>query len=182
MKLEWNQEDNKFKATTNAGEEIIFNCIDGGLYVCDFSHFNNDGNNNSKVLITTVKENLTDYTTREIKAANEVRKLTRLLGYASPEELKKMIRNGTLLNNSVTSQDVDRAISIWGKDIAGLKGKTTRKQAIETGGKENVAVTVRSDQDLHMDIMYVDKLPFMVSKATPLNLVQVSDLKGNMHP
>ena len=181
MKLEWNQDDNIFKAFTHTGEELIFNCIDGGLYVCDFSHFNNKHNYIGKALITTVQDNLTDYTTREINAANEARKLTRLLGCASPEEVKRIIRNGTLLNNSVTSHDVDRAINIWGKDIAGLKGKTTRKSPIETGGNENIAVTVRSDQDLHMDIMFVDKLPFLVSKATPLNLVQVSDLKGKRH-
>ena len=50
-----------------------------------------------------------DYTKREVQAAEEARKLSRKLGYASSEEVQWMIKCGTLLNNAVTSADVVRA-------------------------------------------------------------------------
>ena len=49
---------------------------------------------------------------------------------------------------------------------------------MQSGGTEKVEVTVREEQTLYMDIMFVDSMPFMVSVAAPLGLIQVTDLKG----
>ena len=176
MTLNWNQKDNKFTATTRDGIIYEFVCTDGGLYTCNFKKFNKQ-----IYLTTTVNENLADYSKREVKAADEARKLSRTLGYASPSELQRMIRNGTLINNSVTTADIARAEQIYGKDIAALKGKTTRKPSMQAGESEKITGIVRKEQSLYIDIMFVDGIPFFISKAQPLGLVQVTDLKGRRH-
>ena len=89
-----------------------------------------------------------------------------------------MIKHGTLLNKKVTTNDVACADKIWGRDIAALKGKTTRKSPMQSGGTEKIEVTVRQDQNLYTDIMFVEGAPFFVSVAQPLDLIQVTDLKG----
>ena len=176
MKLSWNQKDNKFTATSDDGNIYEFTCTDGGLYTCNFSNMNKQ-----VFLTTTVSDNLADYSRREVKAADEARKLSRILGYASPNEMQRMIRAGTLINNSVTTADLARAEQIYGKDIAALKGKTTRKPSMQAGESEKIVGLVRKDQNLYMDIMFVDGLPFFISKAQPLGLIQVTDLKGRRH-
>ena len=42
MSIEWDQDKNEFRVTTVNGEKLTFECIDGGLYVCDFTHLHLD--------------------------------------------------------------------------------------------------------------------------------------------
>ena len=128
--------------------------------------------------LKTVEGNKVDYSKREVRAAEEARRLSRLLGYASDSEVARVIESGTIINNAVTTADVIRAQKIYGKDPAALKGKTTKRPSMQSGGTEKVEVTVREEQSLYMDIMFVDNIPFMVSVAAPPGLIQVTDLKG----
>ena len=137
MKLSWNQEDNKFAATSDDGN------VYAGLYTCSFSNMNKQ-----VFLTTTVSDNLADYSRREVKAVNEARKLSRILGYASPNEMQRMIRAETLINNSVTTADLARAEQIYGNNIAALKGKTTRKPSVQAGESEKIIGLVRKEQNL----------------------------------
>ena len=66
-------------------------------------------------------------------------------GYASPDELQRMIRAGTLINNNVTTADIARAEHIYGKDIAALKGKTTRKPSMRSGNTEQITGIIRTE-------------------------------------
>jgi len=175
MDLEWDPDRDEFRAIAPDGRTMTFKCNDG-LYICNFTEVTN-----KSTLLTTVTGNIADYSRREVKAAEEARKLSRILGYASPGELGRMIKNGTLLNNSVTTADVSRAEKIFGKDVAALKGKTTRRPSMQAAGSEKTEAVVRVDQNLHMDIMFVDGIPFLVSRAEPLGLIQITDLKGRRH-
>ena len=137
MDLEWDQNADEFRAISPEGKVMKFKCNDG-LYICNYSDIEI-----KSTLLTTVKENLADYSAREVKAAEEARKLSRKLGYASPGELNRIIKNGTLLNNSVTTADVSRAEKIFGKDVAALKGKTTRRPSMQSGGTEKIEAVIR---------------------------------------
>ena len=67
--------------TTDDGGTYELICTGGRQYTCDFS------NCLSKVfLTTTVSDNLADYSRREVKAAAQAQKVSRMLRYASPDE------------------------------------------------------------------------------------------------
>ena len=81
-----------------------------------------------------------------MKAAQNARILSRRLGYATPRDLLKMIKNGTLLNCPVTTADVVRAEKIYGKDIAALKGKSTRRASTPISDGEKIASSTSESQ------------------------------------
>jgi hypothetical protein len=170
MELKWDQDRDEFVAVRGNKEKLVFKCNGDGLYTCNIKK--------GLTLITTVSNNEADYSTREVKAAQNARTLSRRLGYATPRDLIKMINNGTLLNCPVTTADVLRAENIYGRDIAALKGKTTRRSSTPISEGEKLVVQVRANQDLHIDIMFIDGLPFLLSKSKPLELLQVTDLRG----
>jgi len=70
MTKEWNQDKNIFTATTDNDEQFVFECVDGGLYACDFIDLN------VKVtMLTTVEDNLLDYTKEKYKLLRKLESL-----------------------------------------------------------------------------------------------------------
>jgi hypothetical protein len=46
------------------------------------------------------------------------------------KDFKWVIRSNQIKDFPVTFQDIDVALKIWGKNVAALKGKTTRRKSI----------------------------------------------------
>jgi len=78
------------------------------------------------VAISTVEENISEFTKREVEKAKAARQLQARLGYPSVSDQLENIKSGRILNSPVTRQDFENAIRIWGKNLGSLKGKTTR--------------------------------------------------------
>jgi hypothetical protein len=77
--------------------------------------------------INTVSENKMGYTKRQLKGAELARTLYANLGYPSMKDYRwVMIQSNQIKDCPVTVDDVIAANKIWGKDIAAIKGKTTR--------------------------------------------------------
>jgi hypothetical protein len=86
-----------------------------------------DPNDGDFVLnIKTVAENKMGYTKRQLKGAELARTLYANLGYPSMKDYKWVIQSNQIKDCPVTVDDVVAANKIWGKDIAAIKGKTTR--------------------------------------------------------
>jgi hypothetical protein len=79
-------------------------------------------------MVQTVQENESFYTTREVERAKKARMLLHTLGCPTIQDLKAIIRMNTIANCPVTINDIDLAEKIYGKDIASIKGKTTRQK------------------------------------------------------
>jgi hypothetical protein len=60
------------------------------------------------------------------------------MGRPSQQLFEDIIKRGKLVNNKVTVQDYCNALTIHGKDLGVLKGKTTRKKA------ENIPIQIYS--------------------------------------
>ena len=73
-------------------------------------------------LVQTVQQNLAKFTKREIEQAGKARELIARMGFPSVGSAISMIERGT--NFGVTEKDFRVADSIWGKDVASIKGKT----------------------------------------------------------
>jgi hypothetical protein len=135
----------------------------GKFYTCDaksmmrFEH----------VMVDTVVENLKRYTKREIESATRARKLLATMGYPSVEMAISMLRDGSGFD--VSEYDFRVADAIWGKDIASIKGKTTKK-ATAAADITLSAPVVQQQQIISIDIMFVDQVSTVVAVAHPLEL------------
>jgi hypothetical protein len=82
--------------------------------------------------INTVSDNQKGFTKRQIKGAEQARTMYATLGYPSIKDFKWVtIQSNQIKDCPVTVQDVITAAhhKIWGKNIAALKGKTTRHES-----------------------------------------------------
>jgi hypothetical protein len=118
-------------------------------------------------MVETVSDNEAYYTDRQIARAKEARKLLHALGCPTVQDLKSIIRMNTIANCPITIGDIDLADKIYGKDIASLKGKTTRQKPepvvqnlVEIPSELKEA---QHDVDLCVDTMFVNELPFLTT-------------------
>ena len=121
----------------------------------------------SQNLINSVEENERLFTTRQVERAKTARRLAHALGFPNTEDLRKAIKYNLIKDCPVTIEDIKVAETIYGKDIATLKGKTTRRTSkpvvndyIEVPvGLKNLHRNV----ELCTDIMCVNQIPFLVT-------------------
>jgi hypothetical protein len=78
--------------------------------------------------IHAVSENKLGFTKRQLKGAESARTLYSNLGYPSMKDFRWVIQSNQIKDCPVTVDDIVAANKIWGKDIAALKGKTTRSK------------------------------------------------------
>ena len=87
-----------------------------------------DLHNKHFALINTFSGNKEGYTQIQVKSAEFSRTLYAKLCYPSWKDFKWLIRSNQINDCSVTVEDVYVALNIWGKNIAELKGNTTRSK------------------------------------------------------
>ena len=118
-------------------------------------------------LVQTVDENKKLFTKAQVDQADKARTLMKTLMMPTIKTLKRAILTNQIQNCPVTDKDCDIAIQIYGKDIASLKGKSTRSKA--TPAVDDVVAIPKRLLYLHknvhlfLDIMYVNGLPFLMS-------------------
>jgi hypothetical protein len=78
-----------------------------------------------------------------------------------------MLRDGTGFD--VTPYDFKVADTIWGPDIASLRGKTTRAKSIAPDATIGVPI-VQQQQTRVVDIMFIDQVSTLVAVSYPLDL------------
>ena len=117
--------------------------------------------------VNTVSENMSYYTKRQVERATEARKLLQSLAYPTMSDLKAIIKMNSIQDCPVTVEDVDMAERIFGKDIASIKGKSTRskpKSAVHhTVAIPPELVKIQHNVDLCIDTIFVNEMPFLTS-------------------
>jgi hypothetical protein len=118
-------------------------------------------------LITTVDDKKSKYTARTYAQALLARKLQKMVGYPSTRDFMQLIDGNLIPNCPVSRADVVAAEDILGPSVDSLKGKTVRR------GEEHVSsdilpvprdiLSLYRAVTLCVDIMYVNKLPFLVT-------------------
>ena len=101
------------------------------------------------MVIDTVDDLKRNFTKREIAAADVARRMYVTLGRPSPDSFENIIRRGQILNNPVTISDYRNALTIYGKDLGSIKGKTTRSKPhhvqVESGSPEKLRIVLSVD-------------------------------------
>ena len=83
------------------------------------NNLNNQVNNYSSssiniCLLNTIDYNKSLFTKIQIRQAEKARKLQQLIGWPGTEAFKNIIQNNMVKNCSITVDDIDRAIKIFG--------------------------------------------------------------------
>jgi hypothetical protein len=165
---DYNKDKDQFVSTPPGDKTYTFTCKDG-LYVHKIPIINRSVN------VTSVSQNIQEYSVREQTNAKRAKDLSKYMGYPSPQSLIDMINQGAIVNCPVTAKDVARANNIFGPDLASVRGKT-RKGKIKVPPVEFLPREISSDLVLNTDIMFVNSNAFLISVSTPLGLTIVNEL------
>ncbi|KAA8491680.1 Retrovirus-related Pol polyprotein from transposon TNT 1-94 [Porphyridium purpureum] len=126
--------------------------------------------------VATVRENVAQCTTQEVRRASAARDLHQKLGYPGLASFKRTVARGDLANVDVVVDDIDRAERIWGPSLAALKGRSTGHTTPfvpETG-----IPGPRRPQEMHADLFFIDKSPFLLAVLKPSQYVLVEPVKS----
>ena len=93
---------------------------EGRFYSCDWRDVEAE-----IAMVTTVAQNSQLFTKREIERARQARKLVARMGFPTVDQAMSIVNSGS--NFDITTRDFQIADAIWGRDMASLKGKTTKR-------------------------------------------------------
>jgi hypothetical protein len=108
-----------------------------------------------------------EYMKREYCDAMLAQRVQNIIMFPSIQTYNKIVDSNLLANCPVTCQDISAANHILGKNISALKGKTAYQQGTPVSGRTDGVprgIQLRFQQAvLAIDIMFVNKIPFLVT-------------------
>jgi hypothetical protein len=139
-----------------------------------------------RAFVSTVSKNKEGFTKRKIKGAETARSLYTTLSYPSIKDFNWVIRSNQIKDCPVTVQDVNVAITIWGKNIAAFKGKNTRSKTNPVA-RDYVKVTMellklRKEVFLTTNIFFMDNIPFFLTLSGKICFTAVNHLADRTAP
>jgi hypothetical protein len=122
----------------------------------------------------------------QIKGAELAQTLYKTLSYPSMKDFNWVIRSNQIKDCPVTIQDIDVALNIWGRNIAALNGKTTRRNTILVA-RDYVKVPLElmklhKDVFLRTDIFFVNKNQFFLTLSRKITFTAVNHLTDHTVP
>jgi hypothetical protein len=108
------------------------------------------------------------------------------LSYPSMKDFKWVIQSNQIKDFPVTIQDIDVARNIWGKNIAALKGKTTRSKSIPVA-RDYVKFPMEL-MKLHKEvflttyILFVNKITFFLTLSRKICFTAVNYIADRTVP
>lgn len=148
----------------------------GKLYV--YNPIKSYGSDEVTLMMSSVEENKSKYTAREVKQAEVAHELYIKLARPALNDFIRIVREGRIMNCPITVSDIRRWIDIFGVDLGTLKGRTTRNKApivkLET---TTVDVTNLTPVVLAADLMSIEGVTFFIGISRKLNLITVQNLK-----
>ena len=105
-----------------------------------------------------------------------------LLGFPLEQDFENMVQSNMIVNCPVTFSDVKNAKLVFGTDITSLKGKSVRRKpaSIVTDYVDIPREILKSRKELEVstDIMFINKLPFLVSTSQRLKFTTIEYLSS----
>ncbi len=132
--------------------------------------------------ISTVEDNMSLFTKRQVASADLACNLQAGLAYPSVHDLNWIGKANMLKDGPVTSQDVNVALKIWGPNVALLKEKTVRWKPPFV--MEDVIEVPKEIQQLHkrvtltIDIFFVNSVPYFVTLRLRICFLLVMHLQN----
>ena len=103
------------------------------------------------------------------------------LSYPSMKDFKWVIQSNQIKDCPVMVQDIDVTSKIWGKDVAALKGKTTRHKPLPGVAWDLVKIPkellkLHKKVFLMVDIFFINKIPFFVMLSHTIYFMAINHL------
>jgi hypothetical protein len=149
-------------------------------------HYYDPRNEKHLAFVNTVSENKEGFTKMQIKGVELAQTLYKTLSNPSMKYFKCVIQSSHIKDCPVTFQDIDVDLKIWGKNIAALKGKTTRRKMIPVA-RDYVKVPLEL-MKLHKEvflmtyIFFVNKNPFFLTLSRNITFTAVNHLADHTVP
>ncbi|MGL5934310.1 MAG: hypothetical protein ACRCZI_01655, partial [Cetobacterium sp.] len=116
------------------------------------------------MMLQTVDDRKEFYTPRQIQRALRARNMSRAIGCPSDADFRAILRMNSIKDCPVVEDDIKLAEAIFGKDIAIIKGKTTRQKPTPViRDTIEIPIELKTKQykvTLAIDTFYVNSMPF----------------------
>lgn len=135
---------------------------------------------NATVCVQTVQQNFEGFSKDQVNRAVKAQKLQAMLGSPARADFESMVRGKLLEDCPITVANIHSARNIFGPDLVGLRGQTVQ-QWPERVITEVVPVP-RDFVQLHKfvtmttDIMFVNGVPFLMTRSQGIQLITVEFL------
>jgi len=127
--------------------------------------------------VAMVCTNFEGFSKRQIKQAIKARRLMGMISAPTEREYQGLVRLNLLKDCPITNSDIIHANKIFDPDLANIRGKTVRRkpEPVQTEYVDipRVILDVHRYVTLVADVMFVNKVPFLVSCSRNLNLITI---------
>ena len=167
-------EDDHIHVHHHNGSTTTFRPSSNGIY-----HYHMTSNNHILSLVNTVEARKEGFSPSDVRRAAKARRLQKIMMSPSTRQLGDSIIHH-LQNCEVTKTDIANAEHIYGPNLSALKGKTVRRP-VPIGRQHTEPVPkhildAHGSYDLTADIMFVNKIPFLVTLSRGLRFGTVPAL------
>ena len=164
--------------------KLIFRELPNGLF--GLSLPKSTSQPHTKICATTVSENESEFTKRDLKRAKLARELYKKLGRPGYQNFFRILDNNFIHDCPVTSEDARRALYVYGPDIATIKGRVTRKQPAHVFNRHLIPLpmhirTWHRTVTLCVDIFYINGISFFLTTARQLRTITVQSMKSETY-
>ena len=136
--------------------------------------------------MNTVSDNKNMYTKRELKAVARARQFQNIIMFPSTRELMDFSDQHLLKNNPVQRADIKDAEKIYCTNLGSLKGKTATRKGITVAsqitGVPPVIKQKYKNVTLCIDLLFVNKIPFLLMISRRLHFGSVENLNNRQVP
>jgi hypothetical protein len=164
------------------GHYSKFQAASNGLYYLEPTRYNNGVWSS----VTTVGDRQQLYTRRENQQAQLARRSQSIMMHPSTSDYHRIIERNLIRNCPIERRHIQAAIDIYGPDVGGLKGKTPRRPvphvAIEHNAVPLDIMAAHKHVTLAMDIMFINRLPFLVTVSRSLRFGTLEALPNRQIP
>ena len=160
---------------TNSGNKRFVRSS-GGLHYYDTS-----ARNSKFIMMQTVSGNKSNYTKKEIEAADKAVRLYHAIGRPGYKVFYDTLQKGLIHNCTTTVQDAKNAFQIYGADEGALMGKSTRAtpKRVDTNNLYSPPIEFTQKYKyvtLAIDILFFDNIPFILTISRDINFYTVEKL------
>jgi hypothetical protein len=166
------------------GTSIVDNKTNNGLAMCH--NVTGVTINNVDDAIDTIEKSKKNFSKRDQVRANRVRRFQHVSAHPSDETIIYSAMTNSIKNSPITRRDVKMAFDMLGRSKYGVEGKTVRQQpdAVVTDSLP-VPTTILNyyvDVSLSVDIMHVNKIPFLISISEHIHYGTINALDSMKIP
>ena len=163
------------------GVERKFKQSESGLFYLDAKKASKD----AAALVNAVADNKTKHTNAICKQTELTRKSQNVIGRPSARDCDHIVKEKLLKNCPFVHEDVMAAEDMFGPNLGSLKGKTVRQSGERVRPEhKDVPPSIMErcrDVTLRVELMHVNKPPFLVTISKHIKFGTVEALKGRKH-